>query len=217
VRDCLVYLPSNRGKIAADLWAPDRDFDVAINDYTGTAPPCQGGAEHAFAVKGHKWPVIATMPELFGRYEAVCFLDDDIEICADDLSRLFRIGRVLELDLWQAALTRDSIGTHPPLFQRDGSYVRRVPVVEIMMPVFSRAALAMCQASFCESESGYGLDFLWPRLLGDRGLAVIDCVAARHMRPIASGGWRMSNGKTPQEECRDLVRRFALRGPWYWR
>jgi hypothetical protein len=215
VKEHLVYLPSNRGRIAADLWGPDRTYDVAINDYTGTARP--DGPEYSFALVGHKWPVIAALAELFSRYEAVCFLDDDVEIDTARLNGLFRIGRVLELNLWQAALTRDSVGTHPPLFQAPGSYARAVPVVEIMMPVFSRAALAVCQESFCESESGYGLDFWWPHLLQHQYLAVIDAIPARHRRPIGSAGWKLANGLTPQEECRQLVRKYNLRPPYYWR
>jgi hypothetical protein len=74
-----------------------------------------------------------------------------------------------------------------------------VPLVEIMMPVFVHEALLAVWQTFSESQSGYGLDLLWPKVLKNKGLAVVDCVQARHIGPVNSGSWRMPNGKMKAE------------------
>ena len=210
MRNYLVYVPCAQGRIAAALWDNHRLFDVALNDYTGAQAPNWG--EYGFKTKGHKWPAIVSLGlPFFARYKAVCFLDDDIEIDATRLNQLFAIGNLLNLDLWQASLTEDSQISWPHLVQMKNSYVRGARTVEIMMPIFSRSGLAACWPSFAESQSGWGLDDLWPKLLNGKGLAVVDAVAARHARKVQSGTWVMPNGKKPQQERNEIEKKYELK------
>lgn len=219
-RDFLVYVPTKRGELVADLWGPDREYDIALNDYTGGGKGTLG-ADFPLACAGHKWPVIAKLAGGLWRYKAVCFLDDDIKIGTLDLNRLFHAGLAFDLDVWQAALSDESYIGWPHTRRQPGilraGILRAVPFVEIMMPVFSRRALKICRPTFTENVSGWGIDFLWPLQFASPRFAVLDFIVATHTRPIQSEVWRMPDGRTPLEECFDLVRKYGIKGPQYGR
>jgi hypothetical protein len=77
---------------------------------------------------------------------------------------------------------------HPLTEQREQVSFRYTQFVEIMCPIFSRRALQICLGTMRDTASGYGLDHLWPSLLGyPRGrIGIIDAVAAAHTRPIGN-------------------------------
>ena len=78
------------------------------------------------------------------------------------------------------------------------------------MPFFSREALEICWPTFGENYSALGLDSIWPRLLGDGPLAVVDAVVARHTRPILSGQRVMPSGLTPQQEGDAVLQKYKM-------
>ncbi len=197
-RPYLVYCPVKQADHFTDLLAEERNFDVAFNDYTGCSNPALN-AEWNFSEIGHKWPCAAkNLAKLPVKYQAYAFWDNDIEMKISDLNALFEIGNNLGLQLYQAALSEDSITSYPELKIRKGSYGRECSMVEIMIPVFSRDGLASCGHTFNDSESGWGLDLVWPLYL--KRLGVIDAVQARHLKPINSADWILSNGLTPMQE-----------------
>jgi len=53
--------------------------------------------------------IVENLPRVDREYEAYAFLDNDITVSAAQLDTLFRTGLALGLDLFQAALTTDSI------------------------------------------------------------------------------------------------------------
>ena len=73
------------------------------------------------------------------------------------------------------------------------------------MPIFSKTALDICVHTFARSESGWGLDLIWPDYLEHTGLAVVDVVVAEHLRPINSAQWQLANGNTAAGECEAIL------------
>ena len=210
-RPFLVYCPTHCGSYLGEFFREHRLFDVALNDYSGKGSVLDG-AEWKFSKPGHKWPCInAILQELPVRYEYYAFIDDDISISTDALNTLFLIGYALQLQLYQAALSDDSICAYSVLKQRQHSYIRPTGIVEIMMPVFSKNALDICAHTFSKSESGWGLDLIWPDYLEHTGLAVVDVVVAKHLRPINSANWQLANGKTAVGECEAVLAWHARR------
>jgi hypothetical protein len=63
---------------------------------------------------------------------------------------------------------------------------RWVGFVEIMMPGFSTAALESLQHTLDLTETGWGwgLDSLWPKLLGYENVAILDATPVIHTRPV---------------------------------
>lgn len=134
--------------------------------------------------------VLQTAPELLLRYDQVLFLDDDLQIAHGDIDRLFDTAEVEGLDAFQPALLPGSHCVWPGLFRKSDKGVRRTTGVEIMMPGFSRRALADCAPIFGWSVSGFGLDFAVSEHLRRRGMAcgVVDAVGVGHHAPIDEVG-----------------------------
>ena len=142
----------------------------------------------------------------------MALFDDDLEISTRDLNRLFRIGEACGLALWQAALSSRGYWTWRHLLQRADSIARIVPMVEIMMPVFSAEALRTCWPTFLENYSAWGLDSaLWPSLLAGKPLAVVDAVTVRHNRPVRSASRVLPSGLTSQQELHLLLHKHGIR------
>lgn len=209
-RRYLLYCPTENGEHLGEFFGEDRLFDVALNEYTGNET-IDSRAEWRFATRGHKWPCIAkNLLAIDSQYEVYAFLDPDIEVTTDALNRLFLVGDALGLRLYQPALSVDSFFSHPDLLQMPNSYVRITGFVEIMTPFFHRVALDACRWTFKESQSGWGLDHLWPRVLRREGMAIVDAVPVRHARPVRSQDWRLDNGRTPAQELAALRAKFGL-------
>jgi hypothetical protein len=202
-RPFLVYCPTLRGDHYTDFTAEGRKFDVAFNDYSGCGEGMEG-AEWQFSEKGHKWQMAArNLRKIPVGYAGYAFLDNDIEISVPELNAVFEIGCYFGFDIFQAAVGPDSITNHPQLKPLPNSLVRRVPFVEIMMPFFSYAGLKKCAHTFADSESGWGLDMVWPLYTQNMGL--VDAVQAHHTRPVTSTEWRLSHGMTAEQEMKGVV------------
>ena len=189
-RDVLVFVQCGRGFDAAYLEKP-RSFDVLLNAYHGGS--VHPGADVAVHQAGTKTTAIRRLmelrPDLLLRYQAVLFLDDDVEIGAEGIDALFRAMRAEKLDLAQPALTADSATAYPFLKRPSASAgVTRVSSVEIMAPALTRSALECANWAFAELVSGWGSDLLLgPAVRASCGAAsvgVIGSVAVRHAGPV---------------------------------
>jgi hypothetical protein len=210
-RDYLLYTPVRAGVCRARLFQEGRLYDVAMNDYSGAAAAEGCEAEFYFSEKLHKWPAIAAnLNRLPNTYRGWGFIDDDIEVDTQTLNELFQVGEMLQLDLYQPALTQDSACSHVQLKRAPGSYVRSTPFVEIMSPFMSRRALGRFRHLFARTESGWGLDLVWSRMAVVEGLrmGVVDALPVRHAVAPRSRGWRLRDGSTPPEEMRRFVEEY---------
>jgi hypothetical protein len=202
-RPYLLYCPTNAGDHFTNFTHPERNFDVALNDYSGRGEGMDG-AEWQFQETGHKWEIAArNLLKIPVAYEFYAFFDNDIEISLLELNLLFDVGESFGFELFQCSLTEDSITAYPHLKNRADSLVRRTNFVEIMMPVFSHEGLIKCVHTFADSESGWGLDVVWPMYVKDMGL--VDMIQARHAGQIVSGAWKLRNGLSPHAEMEAVV------------
>ena len=210
-RRYLVYVPCKDGHVKAELFGDGRRFAVAMNEYSGH-PITEPRAEWLFSRPGHKWQCIAAnILPLIDKYDAFCFLDDDIEITTDELNRLFDAGMAHNADLWQASLSLDSFDWWPELIHRDDSAgARKVSLVEVMMPCFSRASLVKLFSTFTENYCGWGLDLVWAKLLDGKGMFIVDDVVAKHLRPLQSGHWILPNGMTSFQDRDRVLKKYGI-------
>jgi hypothetical protein len=128
-------------------------------------------------------------PDLILRYQAVLFLDDDVEIDAPGIETFFRAMAAEKLDLAQPALTADSATAYPFLKRPSaGPGVMRLSSVEIMAPGLTRRALECASWAFAESVSGWGSDLLLGPAVrsafGPMSVGAIGSVAVRHAAPV---------------------------------
>ncbi len=164
-----------------------RSWDCFINTYGRRPQSASIGAELIFPQGITKFFGVADLldqqPSLIDRYDAFLLLDDDIEVTPRQIERFFEIFHTAQLALAQPSLREDTFYNHFVTVKVPHALLRYTQFVEIMMPGFSRAALRRCLPSFRVAVSGWGLDYLWPELLGfpDRQIAIIDNVAVRHL------------------------------------
>jgi hypothetical protein len=189
-RKVLVFVQCAPGFDAAYLEEP-RSYDVLLNYYHEGS--VHSKADIAAVQAGTKTTSIRRLMELRAdlllRYQAVLFLDDDVEIGAERIDALFRAMTAEKLDLAQAALTTDSATAYPFLKRPSAAAgVTRVSSVEIMAPALTRRALECANWAFAESVSGWGSDLLLGPAVrsacGPMSVGVIGSVAVRHIAPV---------------------------------
>jgi hypothetical protein len=189
-RNVLVFVQCGKGFDAAYLEEP-RAYDVLLNYYHES--DVHPKADIAVVQAGTKTTAIRRLleirPELLLRYQAVLFLDDDVEISAGEIDALFRAMTSEKLDLAQPALSADSATAYPFLKRPSvAAGVTRVSSVEIMAPALTRRALECAKWVFAESVSGWGADLLLGPAVrsafGPNSVGVIGSVAVRHAAPV---------------------------------
>lgn len=202
-----------------------RSYDVWLNCYEPAALEAfRGDPVRLFDARGTmKWPGMARTLEAAGpeveRYDAVWFPDDDVAIDPAGIEALFSHVHALGLALAQPALSDASYFSAALTLRCPGFTVRFTNFVEVMAPVFSRDALARCRATFPRSQSGWGLDWVWPRILGDPAdrVGVVDAVEMTHTRPVAQGAWYRALTVKPSDEAGALATEHGVPLPFEFR
>jgi hypothetical protein len=209
----------HRAWLAGD---PQRNWDFLANYYGKRDDFDPGACEYASRRGVTKFPgaaeIFAAAPFLAAQYEAVMFIDDDVAAPPGRLSRLFERFVALALKLGQAALTPDSPHSHVETLVNPTTAVRYTDFVEVMMPIFRRDALATCLPTFATCISGWGLDWVWPSLVGyhNNEVGFIDELPLTHTKPVdlAEGPFYRhlrSLGVDPWQEMDALLARHGLR------
>jgi hypothetical protein len=190
----LVYIQSGK-RLDPALLSEPRAYDVLLNYYDQSPP--NPHAETIVYQRGCKNTAIRRLlemrPDLLLGYERVLFLDDDLELGAADIDRLFAVAEKEELDLAGPSLTPDSQTAWPFLLQPGaGKGIIRASSIEIMAPLMTRRALEAVTWVFAESASGWGGDLLLGPVVraafGPERVGVIGSVAVRHARPVDTKG-----------------------------
>lgn len=213
----LVILRAGDQSLHRGWIAGRRDFDLCISYYGSTPDRHRDDADHYEMRRGPKWPCLADLlkahPEWLTRYDAFWFPDDDLAATTDCINRMFALFHGFELALAQPALTADSYVSWPHLIQQPGCYLRFVNFVEVMAPVFSAPSLRACLPTFSESRSGWGLDWVWPRLCGagrDDAIAIIDAAPVKHTRPLGGDLYRNNPELDPSKDCEELLAKYDI-------
>ena len=190
----LVYIQSGK-RLDPALLSEPRAYDVLLNYYDQSPP--NRNAETVVYQRGCKNTAIRRLlelrPDLLLGYERVLFLDDDLELGAADIDRLFAVAEKEGLDLAGPSLTPDSQTAWPFLLQPGaGKGIIRASSIEIMAPLMTRRALEAVTWVFAESASGWGGDLLLGPVVraafGPERVGVIGSVAVRHARPVDTKG-----------------------------
>lgn len=214
----LVVLRAGDGSLHPEwIGDPPADFDLFISYYGTTPDRYKSDADYYEARPGPKWPCIAELlqqhAQLIDEYDSFWFPDDDLSVATPVINRMFAFFCAHRLCLAQPALTRNSFHTWNTLLQESGCHLRYTRFVEVMAPLFSREALAVCAPTFSESRSGWGLDWVWPTLC-DRaqldGIAVLDATPVWHTRPLGGELYRNHRELDPRADAARVIRKYGL-------
>ena len=176
---------------ARNIADEDRSWDFCISffgnpDNAGQDPVAEYQVLQAANHKYHAIYDLFHASSPFWGYERFAFPDDDLMMSWKDINEMFAICSRYDLLLAQPAVT--GYITHPIVRPNPSNILRFTSFVEPLAPWFSREALRLCAPTFPGTLSGYGLDHIWPKLLGEpqNRIAIVDKINFEHTRPIAS-------------------------------
>ncbi len=175
-----------------DIDPADRSWDFCVSSYVDrTVTPDDPDADyHIVQSDVQKWQAVH---QLLGpdsplwRYDFIAFPDDDLAWSWRGVNIAFERMRDFDLLLAQPSLDPAGHVIHGITRTNPDTALRYTNFVEVMTPIFSRAALRLCAPSFALSRSGFGLDHLWPKLLGEPAhrIAILDETSVVHTRAQA--------------------------------
>ena len=143
------------------------------------------------------------------QYDAVWIVDYDIELATPDINNMFNI--FTEHDLWLAQPSYDLRTSFSwEISVNDANYrLRYTNFVEHEIVIMSKHALKTCLPTMEFIESGWGSDFIWPKVLGypDNKIAIIDEIQCYRPTNEPSLYFRTQN-TTYHQEAISLMKRF---------
>jgi hypothetical protein len=145
---------------------------------------------NVYASKGFKWWLIKSFIEdnldWVSQFEYIWFPDDDIEIDTESINTLFEISKKYSLWLCQPSLL--GYASHKITLPQQNSLLRYTNFVEVMAPMMSLDTVLKLKETFDVNYSSWGLDGIWPYLLGQPKdkVAIIDTIIMHHTKPPGS-------------------------------
>lgn len=200
-----------------------RSWDLLLSYYTSPVGPLRnyaeffsfGGLSKFAAIKG----MHTTNPALFQRYSSIWIIDDDIKIDFECVDQLFACMGRFGLALAQPSLSSESHLFWEITRNEPDSMLRYTNFVEVMMPAFSQSAFQRCVDTFDKSISSWGLDFVWPKVLGypPNGIGIFDCITAAHTKKVdikegAFYKYLENLGIDPAAELNQVINAYGLSG-----
>lgn len=219
----LVFCRAGEGSLHR-RWLGDpaaRSYDVWLDCY---CDPARWAGEPARVTDGRdatKWPRLARLladePGAFDGYDVVWVPDDDLDVDAAGVEAFLAAFHRHRLALAQPALADGCFWSHELTLENRGFALRYTNFVEVMAPAFSREALRACAPTFGANRSGWGLDLVWSRLLGDPrdAIAVVDAAPMIHTRPV--GGGALYDSDRHWDDMRALAARHGVALPFRFR
>lgn len=194
-----------------------RNWDLLVS-YFGADPGRYRDADaERIDDKGPKWPglhALMTRDQRWRDYDYVWLPDDDLATDETAINSLFDVMASSGLELAQPTLSWVSFFSHKITLKHPSFRLRYTNFVEIMAPCFARSLLTRCVSTFGENQSGWGLGFLWPRMMTDvaRGCAMLDQVDLTHTRPVGGPNLAavLAAGTTPEAEYVALRQKYAI-------
>ena len=218
----LVIAPcGNASTLFATDWLSspaEKEFDLCLLFYHQEInnPALYAGVEYFYHLKDFKFKMIHELltlraPQLLNEYDYFFFIDDDIAIDTAGINRLFQLSKTFGMSITQASLSHNSFCSWPIFKNKPNCLLRYVGQIEVMAPLFSRPALQQCLPSFNENKSSWGLDSVWPKILGYRTdkLAVFDAVVMEHTRPVGGGELYKKIKADPHEEWTTIAEKYG--------
>ena len=201
-------------------WTSDpaaRVWDLVVSYFGNDPVRFRGAGENRIDDKGQKYPgllALLTREDFWRGYDYIWLPDDDLAAEQSAIDNLFDSMARLDLALAQPALSWTSYFSHLVTLSHPSFRLRMTNFIEIMAPCFHRPFLETCLPTFGENMSGWGLDWVWPRMLrpSPHRCAIIDHVVVTHTRPVGGPNYDplRAAGVTPHAEGEALLRRFGI-------
>jgi hypothetical protein len=212
----LIIAPAGDNSLFIDWLGENQSFDVCtiyFGDSDEIFNEYKKNSKFCIKNKGQKWHLIYSFIKEninnISQYDFFWFPDDDLKTNVNDINTIFEISKKYDLELCQPSMT----GHVSYQIERkvENSLLRFTSFVEIICPMMSKNTCFNLLETFIINESGWGLDYLWPKLLGysQDKIAIIDKVEVEHTRPVGSN-YSNRFKKEPMQELNELFRSHNL-------
>lgn len=209
-------------------WLPgageERNWDLIAN-YFGDAESCFRCSDYIrIDSKGPKYSalfdLLSSNPELLLGYDYVWLPDDDLRLSCSEANAFFNLCRKHRLSIAQPSLSSNSHAVLPITLHNSLFEVRFTSFVEVMAPCFEVAVLEKVLPTFQSSQTGCGLDFVWPFLIGEDALrmGIVDAVQVEHTRPPGGPNHQVlrAKGMDAQDEIDRVLAVFNIKQRHYY-
>jgi len=195
----------------------ERNWDIVVSYYGDDPFVYKYDGQVRFDCKGTEYPAfyrLLTEGALkWDAYEYIWLPDDDLRISGNEINKLFDICAKHSLELAQPSLDEQSYISHLITRQNRKFVLRWTNFVEVMAPCFRQDALKKCLPTFCTSQSSWGLDYQWAKLLDNhKNIAIVDEVSLCHTRPVGGPLYDVLNsmGVNVQEEQKHALEKIGM-------
>lgn len=152
--------------------------------------------------------IIENNLDIITKYSHIWLPDDDVMIKYNQINRLFKIANDYNLSICQPCM--GGYISHEITKKVEGNLLRYTNFVEVLAPLFNLETLLKLYKTFDETESSWGLDYLWPFLLHyplDK-IAIIDDIEMIHTKPVGRDYSRFKI--SPNEEMETLLKKYNI-------
>jgi hypothetical protein len=189
-RKYLVFSSIDPRRSAYSSWldSSHRNYDVVLYTYRSEIDDLC--VDYTKKRKGFKFENFYAFSKLVNveHYDAVWIVDDDIHMSTEEINRMFDMFFKYDLLLGQPSYDKRTSSSWDISYADDKYLLRYTNFVENGVAIMSRKALQTCLPSMQHIKSGWGADFIWPKLLGfpDNSIAIIDEVQCYHPKSESS-------------------------------
>lgn len=212
----LVIVPAGDDSLHLEWIKDTTNFDIIILYY--------GNSENVFLnyeknvkkcvkMKGQKWQlltdyILKNLGEI-ETYDYFWFPDDDLLTNTNDINKIFDICK--NYDLWLCQPSLDGHVSYEIEKKVSGNLLRFTNFVEIICPMMSLNTLMKLVFYFNINESGWGLDYLWPKILDypTNKISIIDDVTVTHTKAVGSD-YSKRFKKEPMQELNEVFQKYNL-------
>jgi hypothetical protein len=195
--------------------AEERRYDLFLIYFGENSEYDFSGAEFTLRRKGFKFPlldyVLKEYAATIANYDRIWCPDDDIAADLATINRLFDLFAKHRLHLAQPAISAGDV-SYESLRQVTGTLLRYSPYVEVMCPIFSYEALCKAKPLFLETQSGWGIDWVWSKWFEKGEVAILDACGVQHTGVLMKGDLYqklMARGIDPYAEFDECVAKYG--------
>jgi len=192
MKDLIVFRSGS--KSMHNLWISNSSsYDVYICPYQDIQyMVASKGVQIGPTIVGAKWTGLhhlLTSWTAWKDYRYIMLADDDLLMPPGGPEAFFRLCDALNAKLCQPALTIESPSSHLIVYKNSEFIARSTTFVEIMAPCFRADILEQLLWTLDLSQTGWGwgLDYLWPKLLEYSDIYICDSTPMFHALPVGRG------------------------------
>lgn len=183
-----------------------QNFDLIITYFNEDEPSTIKEIKDSKKIVGPKWgglfDYISKNKSILDQYDYFCFPDDDLSFDSDTISNYFDILKILDADLAQPSLDKESFFSYPITLHHP-CFARKTNYVELMIPTFSRKFLKEVYKQWEGVNTGWGMDCDWYyqlKSLNFNDPYIIDAIQVTHTRPVGLANSGSATGSSPWDE-----------------